>query len=239
MRPHAKRPRHGEVAEWSNVPDSKSGVRVTVPWVRIPPSPPKQTRPRWGLFCFGGESRAPARPAGWDSKGWACKPSPPESPICRPQGGRHRAPRARAAKSKTTQQQQHRLCCAVPIRGTGVSSVPRSPDCCPQGSPARRRRALQSPRLPNSNPGHVPERGRRHADTKQHRPPTHPSPYQYSKICYQFLQPDIYFSPSVTSQASDFPTLSSYSKNYSGDIHESQIHAVYAIARTILRSLRG
>ena len=31
---------NGEVAEWSNVPDSKSGVRVTVPWVRIPPSPP-------------------------------------------------------------------------------------------------------------------------------------------------------------------------------------------------------
>jgi signal peptidase I len=30
----------GEVAEWSNVPDSKSGVRVSVPWVRIPPSPP-------------------------------------------------------------------------------------------------------------------------------------------------------------------------------------------------------
>ncbi len=30
----------GEVAEWSNVPDSKSGVRASVPWVRIPPSPP-------------------------------------------------------------------------------------------------------------------------------------------------------------------------------------------------------
>ena len=30
----------GEVAEWSNVPDSKSGVRVSAPWVRIPPSPP-------------------------------------------------------------------------------------------------------------------------------------------------------------------------------------------------------
>src|SRR5205823_6285874 len=34
----------GEVAEWSNVPDSKSGVRVTVPWVRIPPSPPNWTK---------------------------------------------------------------------------------------------------------------------------------------------------------------------------------------------------
>src|ERR1700712_2348108 len=31
----------GEVAEWSNVPDSKSGVRANVPRVRIPPSPPE------------------------------------------------------------------------------------------------------------------------------------------------------------------------------------------------------
>jgi hypothetical protein len=30
----------GEVAEWSNVPDSKSGVGASLPWVRIPPSPP-------------------------------------------------------------------------------------------------------------------------------------------------------------------------------------------------------
>ncbi len=30
----------GEVAEWPIVPDSKSGVPVRVPWVRIPPSPP-------------------------------------------------------------------------------------------------------------------------------------------------------------------------------------------------------
>src|SRR5205085_4378124 len=30
----------GEVAEWSKAPHSKCGVRVTVPWVRIPPSPP-------------------------------------------------------------------------------------------------------------------------------------------------------------------------------------------------------
>ena len=32
--------RFGEVAEWSNVPDSKSGVLSKVPRVRIPPSPP-------------------------------------------------------------------------------------------------------------------------------------------------------------------------------------------------------
>ena len=30
----------GEVAEWLNVPDSKSGIRASVSWVRIPPSPP-------------------------------------------------------------------------------------------------------------------------------------------------------------------------------------------------------
>ncbi len=33
----------GEVAEWSNVPDSKSGVLSKVPRVRIPPSPPYTT----------------------------------------------------------------------------------------------------------------------------------------------------------------------------------------------------
>ena len=32
--------RRGEVAEWSIAPHSKCGVRVTVPGVRIPPSPP-------------------------------------------------------------------------------------------------------------------------------------------------------------------------------------------------------
>src|SRR5881628_581111 len=30
----------GEVSEWSKAPHSKCGVRATVPWVRIPPSPP-------------------------------------------------------------------------------------------------------------------------------------------------------------------------------------------------------
>ena len=29
---------------WSKAPDSKSGVRVTVPWVRIPPLPPHRQR---------------------------------------------------------------------------------------------------------------------------------------------------------------------------------------------------
>src|SRR5688572_100589 len=31
----------GEMAEWSNAPDSKSGSRFTVTWVRIPLSPPE------------------------------------------------------------------------------------------------------------------------------------------------------------------------------------------------------
>jgi hypothetical protein len=31
---------HGEVPEWLNGTVSKTVVRVTVPWVRIPPSPP-------------------------------------------------------------------------------------------------------------------------------------------------------------------------------------------------------
>ena len=33
-------PPEGRVAEWLKAPDSKSGVRVTVPWVQIPPLPP-------------------------------------------------------------------------------------------------------------------------------------------------------------------------------------------------------
>ena len=30
----------GEVAEWSKAPVLKTGERASVPWVRIPPSPP-------------------------------------------------------------------------------------------------------------------------------------------------------------------------------------------------------
>ena len=30
----------GEVPEWLNGPVLKTGVRASVPWVRIPPSPP-------------------------------------------------------------------------------------------------------------------------------------------------------------------------------------------------------
>ena len=42
------------MAEWSNVPDSKSGVGANLPWVRIPPSPPstKQTSAFRGAFLL-------------------------------------------------------------------------------------------------------------------------------------------------------------------------------------------
>ena len=57
---------HGEVPEWSNGPDSKSGVRSPVPWVRIPPSPPEKSKaPLWGLLFFSPsvvEDESPVRP---------------------------------------------------------------------------------------------------------------------------------------------------------------------------------
>src|ERR1700733_14597296 len=54
----------GEVAEWSNVPDSKSGVRVSVPRVRIPPSPPENKTPPRGAFCFLAERAVWTNPLG-------------------------------------------------------------------------------------------------------------------------------------------------------------------------------
>src|SRR5688572_28826175 len=39
----ADKVRGGEMTEWPKVPDSKSGVPVRVPWVRIPLSPPRST----------------------------------------------------------------------------------------------------------------------------------------------------------------------------------------------------
>src|SRR5690606_27256322 len=41
----------GEVAEWSIVPDSKSGVPARVPRVRIPPSPPAFAKPTAGRLA--------------------------------------------------------------------------------------------------------------------------------------------------------------------------------------------
>ena len=49
----------GRVAEWLKASDSKSEVRVTVPWVRIPPLPPYiqrlthiPTLEKVGNLCF-------------------------------------------------------------------------------------------------------------------------------------------------------------------------------------------
>ena len=46
---------NGRVAERFNVPDSKSGVGVTLPWVQIPPRP--SLRGRGKSLLAGGERR--------------------------------------------------------------------------------------------------------------------------------------------------------------------------------------
>ena len=46
---------NGRVAERFNVPDSKSGVGVTLPWVQIPPRP--SLRGRGKAIQAGGERR--------------------------------------------------------------------------------------------------------------------------------------------------------------------------------------
>src|SRR3954462_15806035 len=57
--PSGARDPDGEVAEWSKAPHSKCGVRATVPWVRIPPSPPilSTTQPRHCSAGVGGVER--------------------------------------------------------------------------------------------------------------------------------------------------------------------------------------
>src|SRR6185312_13105491 len=40
------------MAEWSKAPDLKSGVRLAVPWVRIPLSPPEMQSAPSGRFAF-------------------------------------------------------------------------------------------------------------------------------------------------------------------------------------------
>ena len=55
--------RVGEVPEWSNGLDSKSSVRSSVPWVRIPPSPPViKEGANWPLFYYPYEY--------WDENPW-------------------------------------------------------------------------------------------------------------------------------------------------------------------------
>jgi hypothetical protein len=54
--------RHGEVAEWLKAPHSKCGVRVTVPGVRIPPSPPFLLRADARSFVFNCQTAKRNRP---------------------------------------------------------------------------------------------------------------------------------------------------------------------------------
>src|SRR5580700_5993140 len=51
-RRHPCRLRGGELSEWPKEPDSKSGVPVRVPWVRIPRSPPARWRAAVLQFIF-------------------------------------------------------------------------------------------------------------------------------------------------------------------------------------------
>jgi hypothetical protein len=58
---HSRARRHGEVAEWLKAPHSKCGVRVTVPGVRIPPSPPNY---QYFQLLIGGFLENPRRGLG-------------------------------------------------------------------------------------------------------------------------------------------------------------------------------
>ena len=53
--------RSGGVAEWSNAPVLKTGVRGSVPWVRIPPPPPHIPSNLLMPWQCGGAFRSPSR----------------------------------------------------------------------------------------------------------------------------------------------------------------------------------
>ena len=122
MRPHAKRPRHGEVAEWSNVPDSKSGVRVTVPWVRIPPSPPKTNKAPSGPFLFLTERAGRLRALrGGIRRAGLASPARPNRPYAvRKADGAAR--RGRALQSGQTRSSKS-IAFATPFRSAGPASA--------------------------------------------------------------------------------------------------------------------
>ena len=84
----------GEVAEWSNVPDSKSGVVAISPWVRIPPSPPvsKQTSALLGAFLFLSTILSTNSHGHWIGFGWIESDEHFE-PRCRRQCTEHRSHR--------------------------------------------------------------------------------------------------------------------------------------------------
>ena len=79
----------GEVAEWSNVPDSKSGVVATSPWVRIPPSPPVFLASLFYGAIFLLSSLGEDRVGGWVPHAGVPEivthPPTPSSPSCEQQ----------------------------------------------------------------------------------------------------------------------------------------------------------
>ena len=73
-RPTFRRSCTGEVAEWSIVPDSKSGVPARVPRVRIPPSPPAFAKPTAGRPAgMRRSARVDEGRAAYAADGWAVK----------------------------------------------------------------------------------------------------------------------------------------------------------------------
>ncbi len=87
--PRRRRARIGEVAEWSNAPHSKCGIRATVSGVRIPPSPPSLAQ----ATDISPVSQRPARhPPSPGTETWY------RSGFCR---GRFRASCGAAASSTT------------------------------------------------------------------------------------------------------------------------------------------
>src|SRR6185437_11529514 len=66
------------MAEWSKAPDLKSGVRLAVPWVRIPLSPPETKAPLHGAFFVSVEGVVWTSPLVrqicleqiWTAEGW-------------------------------------------------------------------------------------------------------------------------------------------------------------------------
>ncbi len=107
------------MAEWSNVPDSKSGVGASPPWARIPPSPPKRKSPI-GALSFCGESE---HARGWDSKRRACK------------RGAGRIPPQRSAPKNQSPFRgfcflwRERACSRVGFEGFGLQAELRPAEC--------------------------------------------------------------------------------------------------------------
>ena len=180
MRPRTKRPRHGEVAEWSNVPDSKSGVRVTVPWVRIPPSPPKTHKAPSGPFLFlperGGRLRA--------LRGGIRRVGPTSPARPNRQFAVRRANGA-ARRGRALQSGQARCACqrafATKFQFEGRRQLGlRISDCCPRSAQPRapRARAAKSaathpqPQPPESQQAAQAVAARRAEEQKSRRPET-------------------------------------------------------------------